>query len=190
LVDLNGLIARFAHLSPHAKIGRGPQHPTVPVASLAEITERWLRLHPFLKLYSGYVEFLERYSGAQVFDKERNIGIAILGFSGAGNELCGDYCPFAEDEPHIRKDGMYQFALLIFYAGDARTMETYCLVPFGFDATGSRRLGVYQGLFSRETMTTDWRWCCESFAEWLGQVIAIEGRMQAELLGAADRPRE
>jgi hypothetical protein len=130
------------------------------------------------------VDFLKRYSGAFVFDRERNIGIDIRGFAESVVELCGDYCEFDDDEPHVNAKGFYEFALLDFHTGEKWSMETSVVMSFAFDATLSRPWGVYQGLPVKEAgqaeWKTEWRWCGETFLEWLSRVGEQQGRFVSE----------
>jgi hypothetical protein len=178
-VDIDEQMARFACLSPVARLGRGPAHPTEPNPDLADRVRRWLELHPFLRREPSYVAFLERYAGAVVHDPGRDLSIDVHGFAGVGCDLDDDSygVPVNEKTPGVDERGFYQFALVEMHTLPDRSLKSSVLMGFCFDAGGQRRPGVYRGISTPNGPHIEPHWFCASFSEWLERAIQDRGRL-------------
>jgi hypothetical protein len=182
-VEIDQLIQRLLEVAPHAQLGAGPEHPATPDLTLAARIATWLSVHPFLDRDAAYVDFLKRYSGLDVLDEYTPENVAkgldwdldIPGFAPVAHlsfldETGGHSRHFDPTVPHIDKNGFYHFATVCYHSGQGNEASDWAHEEFGFDASGERPPGVYRILDPPE-------WFCETFFQWLTQVIERSGRV-------------
>jgi hypothetical protein len=175
MLEIDDLIALFAPI-PSTIICRGPEHPTEPDLSLAERLRQWLATHPFLHQDQGYVDFLKRYCGAAINDREGRFQATVHGFHPEVGYLDEyDFCLHDTSVRAFDGRGLYQFALMGYQrAGEGKFLERQVLVDFCFDGTGARPWGVYRSVLVGRQSQGPEALICGSFSEWLGKVYIGE----------------
>jgi hypothetical protein len=78
-MDIHSLMKKFSNLG-YASVGRGPKNTESPRPKLQKEIDNYLDEHPYLQNDSGYVDFLEHYSGARVDFPLCELVIDIFGF--------------------------------------------------------------------------------------------------------------
>ena len=135
MATIDDLMAMFAEASPEALICRGPEHPTHPEVSLAERVRLWLAAHPFLDQDAEYVQFLRRYAGALIADREGKFGAVVHGFHPEVGYLDEyDFCRFDPTVSAVDERGLFQFALMsaaivVRYSGQQKFATSRCPPP-------------------------------------------------------------
>ena len=158
-MNIHTLMTQFAQFE-HAKIGRGPKHPTEPNVSLHTEVNTFLESYPFLRNDTGYIDFLECYAGASIFNQNSPFTVDILGF--AGNSISTHM--FEMEESVIDEEGFLMFGYLML---DDKSLGQH-QISFGFDATHHRLPGVYQYV---SQVDAQWDWYCATFLEWLDKLL-------------------
>lgn len=78
-LDIHSLMKKFSNLG-YASVGRGPKNTESPRPELQQEIDNFLDEHSYLQNDSGYVDFLEYYSGARVDFPEGELVIDIFVF--------------------------------------------------------------------------------------------------------------
>jgi hypothetical protein len=170
--QLDRLMESFAQL-PEAEIGYGPKHPSQPNAAIEADLVAFLEEHSFLRRDAGYIRFMERYCGAAAYARTHNVFVDISGLAGVSVDVVGTPAPFVDDE------GFAGFAAVekTYYQATGANSRRYAY--FSFDATGTRKHGVYRMLGSDMTAeTTPWEWHSSCFLEWLERTIQSRGQIE------------
>jgi hypothetical protein len=153
----------------YATVGRGPKHPEFPQTELQEEIDVFLSQYSFLQKDRGYVDFLECYAGAMIDSPEEKLVINIFGF------LEDISLHLLEDESSIIDDqGFYAFCSSVVRVEEGEHPYYVGSVGLGytFDATGTRRWGVYRSIEGEPC-----EWYCNSFLDWLEKLIARKGKL-------------
>jgi hypothetical protein len=165
-MDIHSLIGKMASLDG-ADIGRGPRHPTDPDPELAAIVEKFFAEYPFLRKDQGYVDFIECYAGAFINSQENDLVIDIFGLSKVSTNLL-----YGEDDI-IDEDGFLGICGIAIGIDRGPGLDKEIIGGgFSFDATQSRRPGIYRHLIVAPT-----EWYCEIFLELLDTLIEKRGRL-------------
>jgi hypothetical protein len=171
--EVDELMTLFATI-PSAIICRGPEHPKKPEQSVSERLRQWLSAHPFLDQDEGYVQFLKRYAGAVVADKNGRFRAFVSGFHPQVGYL--EDCGFVHrdpTEPALDGRGLYQFALMQYDRSVAgKFLDRHVFVCFSFDGTGTRPWGIYRDAIVGQQPRGTEELICGSFCEWLRKVYA------------------
>jgi hypothetical protein len=171
MIDLHEVMKHFITLG-NVTVGMGPKHPSRVAREMQEEIDQFFARYPALHRDQSYVDFLEYYSAAFVGWPHRTLMISIYGFS---EDVT---IPIAQpDEPLVDEDGFHRFAEIIVKTGEGRS--DFVGMEFAFDATGERKSAVYHrtapmGVDSR---TLPYEWYCDTFLEWLIQVVEKQGRL-------------
>lgn len=166
-MDIHSLMKKFSNLG-YASIGRGPKNTESPRSELQQEIDNFLDEHPYLRNDSGYVDFLEYYSGARVDFPEGELVIDIFGFlEEIGFHLIKDR--FGESD--IDEQGYFMFCTTVVQvAKDSDPNNEELGLDYAFDATGKRTWGIYRVINYGE-----YEWYCSSFLEWLEKLIDKKG---------------
>lgn len=168
-MGIHDLMKRFAQVDP-TMIGRGPRHPISPnPESISEI-HKYFEEHPILRQDKGYVDFLECYSAATADDwLDGKINIDIYGF----DTKITLHLDSTSELPRDWKNGFTPFAYVQIPREKQRIDDGYI---YAFDITGKRPFGVYQLRDTiEEIKVDDYKWYCDSFLEWLEDIIDKKG---------------
>ena len=132
--------------------------------------EEFLATYPFLRGDQGYIEFLETYAGAWVMQPNNDLVVNIYGFNDVSTHL-------VEGEgPVVDNDGFLLFAECIVRIAPGDFTEGIMDQSFAFDATRSRKWGIYRSSAIGEN-ETDMAWYCDTFDEWLWALLEYKGRL-------------
>ncbi|MFE6104697.1 hypothetical protein ACFVQ4_32715 [Streptomyces laurentii] len=165
---IDELVARL-ELLPGAQIGCGPRHPICPRIEVAPQTAAFLESYPFAREDRGYVEFLERFSGATVNDPEKDIGIDIMGFDPRMLNLV------ETEGPIVDANGYLLIAMCSYGEVSDGRLDTW-EYDFALDSTGTRKKGIYcLTALSGETLT-EFEWHRGSFEEWIAELVEQAGK--------------
>ncbi|AFZ27880.1 hypothetical protein Cylst_5903 [Cylindrospermum stagnale PCC 7417] len=164
-MDIHSLMQKFTELG-YVTVGRGPKHPESPSLELQKEIDSFLEQYSFLRKDPGYIDFLEYYSGAMVDWPKGELVIAIFGFL---EEI--SFHLIKDGGEVIDDDGFYAFCTSVVRVGEGQDMENESIgLGYTFDATGTRRWGVYRSIEGGEC-----EWYCDSFLEWLEKLIDKNG---------------
>jgi hypothetical protein len=164
-MNIDQLIDTFARMKG-AEVGRGPQHPVLPDTTISTKLSEFIERYPFILQDNEYIEFLTKYSGAFCVNNQDGLTIDIWGLADGFSNLLD------EDGPVIDEDGYCLFAYILF--NNQSTIDTE--VDFKFDATGKRKWGIYRSV-DDENGKSIADWYCESFLDWLEQLILKNGKL-------------
>ena len=164
-MDIHSLMQNFTELG-YVTVGRGPKHPESPSLELQKEIDSFLEQYSFLRKDRGYIDFLEYYSGAMVDWPQGELVIAIFGFL---EEI--SFHLIKDGGEVIDDDGFYAFCTSVVRVGEGQDIENESIgLGYTFDATGTRRWGVYRSIGGGEC-----EWYCDSFLEWLEKLIDKKG---------------
>jgi hypothetical protein len=165
-MNIHSLIGKMASLEG-AVIGRGPRRPINPDTDLAPVVEKLFVEYPFLRKDQGYVDFIECYAGAFIDSQEDDLVIDIFGLSEVSTNLL-----YGEDDI-IDKDGFLGICSIAIGIDRGPGLDKELIGGgFSFDATQSRRPGIYRHLINAPV-----GWYCETFLELLDALIEKRGRL-------------
>lgn len=150
-------------------IGKGPKHPEGN-PSLQQKIKQFLGEYPQIGRDDGFVEFLEYYSAASIDKPHEQLTLEIYGFS---PDITLDISQ--ADEPLIDEKGFFRFAEILVKPGPHDEKAIGGL--YAFDCTGQRRRGIYQKIYlwSSNSETMNFEWYCETFINWLADVVESKG---------------
>lgn len=173
-MDLKSLMQDFQNIG-FVSIGKGPQHPEGDPEIEAGIQD-FLEQYPSIAEDDTFVEFLLHFSAAAVDWPDEQLTIEIYGFSpDITLEIANP------EEPLLDNDGFFRFAEILVKPGpeDEKAIDSL----YAFDTTGTRKKGIYHkiSLWSEDTHRIEFRWCCESFLEWLSMTVDAKGRLPMEM---------
>jgi hypothetical protein len=170
-MDVHSLVDKFLELAD-AEVGQGPKHPTNPIPELEAPTDEFFEKYPFVCKDTGYVEFLNSYSGAYVIWPDDQLMIDIFGFSEVSSPIITDEYPVIDDK------GYLTFCSVLFRVKPGGGVENIQTLGFAFDATSQRKSGVYRQLVGREPGSpTKTDWYCATFLELFSELIDKRGRL-------------
>ena len=175
-MSIHALIARLPELGS-ASIGYGPKHPQHPQPDLAPMLDEFLTTYPFLRWDQGYINYLETYAGAAVRKDDDSVMLDIFGFTSESTHF---HELDALDLPAIDEKGFFTFCDGYFRLDDDQHLLGAC-----FDATGTRRAGIYrvkarhEGPPSQENVEI--YYYCTTFDEWLWANLEYKGRLPDHL---------
>lgn len=161
-MKLDRLIAELSDV-PHVKVGHGPRHPISPDLSLAPELDEFLAQNPFLRNYTDYVDFLERYGGASLNSPPEDPVIFFMIF-GIGK--------YYEEGLIDQQQCFYCFCDAGINGPTGLLSET----EFLFDASGARENAVYSrqvGVKCRNDGSVVHAY--PGFLDWLAFVITKKG---------------
>jgi hypothetical protein len=164
---IDELVARFTQL-PGPILDRGPDHPYSPDTERQEEVEAYFRRYPFLLADCGYVAFVRRYMWAGT--EGDNVGIHVFA------PVSAVYDPYGGTDP-VDEQGFFLFATSEYRKLGRPGKQNNIALGFGFDATGSRRTGVYRSARLGDQELRPWSWYCEVFSEWLERIIQSRGQL-------------
>lgn len=166
-MDIHSLMKKFSRLD-YAAVGKGPKHTESPRLELQQEIDNFLDEHPYLRYDSGYIDFLEYYSGARVDYPEGELVIDIFGFlEEIGFHLIKDR--FGESD--IDEQGYFMFCTTVVQVAKSENSNNEELgLDYAFDATGKRASGIYRVINYGE-----YEWYCSNFLEWLEKLIDKKG---------------
>ena len=166
---IDDLVGRLS-LLPRAAIGHGFRHPTSPDSTRKRDYQATLTQYPFLERDPGYLAFLSRYSGAAVYSyPDEDISIHLFGFIDDVFHLLHG------PGETVDQDGFMAFGYTELTLSNSD--QDVVTLGFSFDATGSRRWGIYRSVRQPGGDTQGPDWYCLSFIEWLRLAIAAKGRL-------------
>ncbi len=167
------LTARFLMLG-YARIGQGPKHPLVPNLPMQARIDEFFRKYPRLRLDAGYVEFLEKYSAAELTWPDRELEIMIHGFSPEELEVNDLLTP---DEPLYDEFGFFRFCEVIISPKSAP--DHWMGVSFAWYLHDDRLLGVYRSVTAilQAMNPVPYEWYRASFVEWFEELIQRQGKL-------------
>jgi hypothetical protein len=168
-VELDDLILQFSRL-PHAVVGHGPRHPVSPDPSIEQDVSRFLEEHPSLRRDAGYVEFLEKYSGAAFDYPDQTVAVEIIGFSSESMNV------YELDSPVVQ-DGLMVFALCAYHSFRDGGIDTY-EHDFAIAADDRRKPGIYRYYGSTRHPEPSVSWHAEDFVTWLEEFVGRGGRYE------------
>jgi hypothetical protein len=151
-----------------AKVGRGPRHPVSPHPSLDNEITAFLDQYPFLKRDQGYLDFLECYAGAWIMSD--NLVIDIFGFTDVSSHI------LELEGPVVDTDGYLTICDGEFRAKSLTEKDVTEQLGCGFDATGTRKWGLYRNRGYRSGELGIY-WYCETFLEWLEALVDAKGKL-------------
>ena len=162
-MDIDTLIQQLSSLG-EAFVGKGPKHPTSPRPEIQPEISSLLTQYPFLEKDQGYVDYLEHYAGAVVDRPSGDLFISIFGL----DEDVSLHLTRGEG-PIVDNEGFFTFCDSV-----VRDQEQNDIgLGYVFDATGERRKGVY--IVTEDS--SEPHWYCESFLQWLADIIQKEGKL-------------
>lgn len=78
-----------------------------------------------------------------------------------------------DENPAIDDDGFYGMCSSVIKISEtSNKIDGEIGIGYGFDATGNRPWGIYRFIGEEKA-----EWCCESFLQWLNEVIDRNGRL-------------
>jgi hypothetical protein len=157
-MSIDELAIRLSHL-PGATLGRGPQHPREPDSSIADRVTGFLDTHAALRRDPGYVEFMQKYAGADLSPPDDSLFASILGFAEGVADIEEDM-----DGPVVDENGFLFFADWGFHAEVDGKLGSHGH-SFMFDASGGRRPGIYR--YSWTPSANERAWYADDFTTWL-----------------------
>jgi hypothetical protein len=172
-MSIDDLVTNLGRL-PGAHVGRGPLHPTEPRPELDSPVTGFLESYPFLQRDAGYVDFIQKYAGVMMTHPEEEIGVDIMGFDpGVANLL-------EMEGPVVDSHGFLLIAMCSYgtmTGGELSTWE----YDFAFDATGSRRDGIYRLVADGGVTLQQFEWHKHNFEQWLVELVDRGGRYERPL---------
>lgn len=186
-IPLDDAVERLLKM-PGTELGYGPEHPLLPRPEIGVMIEPFLAEYPFLERFTDYVRFLKAYAGASaggalvdgpgVCDRDY-VFLSVYGLCEANDRF------LERHEFKVVDDrGFYGFCELHYryrpHKDGQRITDGVFAAEFCLDATGRRKEGVYVECMldgSREMGTGECFWFCNSFTQWLEQLVDHQGRM-------------
>ncbi len=86
------------------------------------------------------------------------------------------YDPYGGTAP-VDEQGFFIFATSEYWRLGRPGKQNNIGLGFGFDATGSRRRGVYRSARLGDQELRPCSWYCEVFSEWLERIIQCRGQL-------------
>lgn len=170
---IDTLTVKFLMLG-YARIGQGPKHPVVPNLPMQARIDEFFRKFPRLRLDAGYVEFLEKYSAAELTWPDRELEIMIHGFSPEELEVNDLLTP---NEPLYDKFGFFRFCEVII--SPKSEPHSRMSVDFAWYLHDDRPFGVYRTVtpFQQAMNPLPYEWYRASFVEWFKELIREQGKL-------------
>ncbi len=170
---IDALTAKFLMLG-YARIGQGPRHPVVPNVPMQARIDEFFRKHPRLRLDAGYVEFLEKFSAAELTWPKGELEVMIHGFSPEELEVNDLLKP---DEPLYDQFGYFRFCEVIISPKSDPRGEIG--VNFAWYLNEDRPLGVYRRVtpIQQALNPPPYTWYRATFVEWFEELIRKQGKL-------------
>lgn len=142
----------------------GPKHPTTPNTTLTTALDKLLKTCPFLKQDKFYVSFLEYFGGLSYSQKKYLLFMDLFGIS----EETSTHLLFGPGDL-VTPDGFLTFCSIAFCENPDRP-DVVKGIGFGFDATGSRKWGIYRTINSEPFIHHS-----ENFMDWFELFVSKDG---------------
>ena len=172
-MGIHSLVKKLAEIEG-AEVGRGPKHPTAPNLDLSPEIDSFLAEYDFISQDKGYVQFLESYAGAYVWQPANDLTIDFFGFAGISTHIVN------EDGPIVDEQGFLVYCDGTVWIDSADPGEKAIGQSFAFDATGNRRWGIYRR-FTRRGEEINFYWYCKTFEQLLEHLIKTKGQVSEVL---------
>jgi hypothetical protein len=162
-------LVRLLESIPGARVGRGPRHPKDPDQAIGDQIEWFFDAYPALRNDSGYVDFMEKYSGVLIENPDETQIVDVLGFSDVSTgmlEMDGDV---------VDEDGFLLYAQCVFHGiTEGRLVDMY-EYDFAFDISGERPPGVYRCSSTMRSQGEPYVWYADGFCSWLAELARNGG---------------